>query len=233
MKDICYRSLGETWLAILREVYHYSQIVGGDTRELLHVSASFAQADFDSDPVLVRFASRENVEQMQKVFFTAEPNKFGHSYRDRIRGPGGRCDLSDVIELLEHEPLSKRAAIVLVGEGDGRVPCINAVHFLRRARGLVTTYFARGQDVFRKFYADGACVFEMASRVADAIGVPLDGVTGVISSAHVYLADWAALGDLLAEADAMPPALPESRVGEMNVLPILPRDLSSQQTCRE
>ena len=94
--------------------------------------ASFAQGDYDSDPVLVRFASRENVEQMRKVFFTTEPNGFGHSYRDRIRGPRGRCDLSDVIELLDREPLSKRAAIVLAGEGDGRVPCINAVHFLRR-----------------------------------------------------------------------------------------------------
>ena len=234
MKDICYRSLGETWLAILREVYHSSQTVGDDTRELLQVCASFAQGDYDSDPVLVRFASRENVEEMRKVFFTAEPNEFGHSYRDRIRGPRGRSDLSDVIELLQREPLSKRAAIVLVGEGDGRVPCINAVHFLRRARpagtrqseeealspgagspgarhgardGLVATYFARGQDVFRKFYADAVCIFEMARRVADAIGVPVDRVTGVISSAHVYLADLAAVGDVLARADAVPQVL--------------------------
>ncbi len=126
-----------------------------------------------------------------------------------------------MIELLHREPLSKRAVIALVGEGDGRVPCINAVHFLRRpcvhgarrpgvpgarhgARpGLVATYFARGQDVFRKFYADGVCIFEMARRVADAIGVPVDRVTGVISSAHVYRADLAAIGDVLAGADAM------------------------------
>ena len=208
MKEICYRSLGETWLAILREVYHSNQTVGDDTRELLHVCASFAQGDYDSDPVLVRFASRENVEQMRKVFFTTEPNGFGHSYRDRIRGPRGRCDLSDVIELLDREPLSKRAAIVLVGEGDGRVPCINAVHFLRRGQGLVATYFARGQDVFRKFYADAVCIFEMARRVADAIGVPVDRVTGVISSAHIYLADLAAVGDVLAGADAMPRGAP-------------------------
>jgi thymidylate synthase len=203
MKEIRYRSLGETWLALLREVYYSDEIVGDDTRESLHICATFAQADYDSDPVLVRFASRENVEQMWKVFFTTESNGFGHSYRDRIRGPRGRRDLSDVIELLEREPLSKRAAIVLVGEGDGRVPCINAIHFLRRGQGLVATYFARGQDVFRKFYADAVCIFEMARRVADALGVPVDGVTGVIASAHIYLADLAAVGDVLAGADAM------------------------------
>jgi hypothetical protein len=209
MKDFCYRSLGETWLALLREVYSSSQTVG-DTRELLHVCASFARCDYDSDPFLVRFASHENVEEMRKVFFTTEPNDFGHSYRDRIRGPRGRCDLSDVSELLVREPLSKRAAIVLVGEGDGRVPCINAVHFLRREEGLVATYFARGQDVFRKFYADAVCIFEMARRVADAIGVPVGRVVGVISSAHVNLADLAAVGDVLAAAGAMPGTFAEA-----------------------
>lgn len=204
MKDICYQSLGETWLGILREVYQSSQIVGDDTRELLQVCASFAEGDYDSDPVLVRFASRANVEQMRKVFFTTEPNEFGHSYRDRIRGPRGRCDLSDVIELLDREPLSKRAVIVLAGEGDGRVPCINAVHFLRREQGLVATYFARGQDIFRKFYADGVCIFEMARRVADSLGVPVNRVTGVIGTAHIYLADIAAIGDVLDVAGTLP-----------------------------
>jgi thymidylate synthase len=206
MKDICYWSLGETWLAILREVYHSGEAVGDDTRESLHVCASFARGDFDSDPLLVRFALRENVEQMRKVFFTSEVNGFGHSYQDRIRGPRGRCDLSDVIELLQCEPLSKRAAIVLVGEGDGRVPCINVVHFLRREQGLVATYFARGQDIFRKFYADAVCIFEMACRVADAVGVPIDRVTGVISSAHIYQADLPAIRNVLAAAEVMPPA---------------------------
>ena len=214
MKDIRYRSLGETWVAVLREVYHSSQCVGDDTRESLHVCASFEQADYDADPILLRFASRDHIEQMRKVFFTTERNEFGHSYRDRIRGPRGRSDLSDVIELLDREPLSKRAAIVLVGEGDGRVPCINVVHFLRREQALVTTYFARGQDIFRKFYADAVCIYEMARHVADAIGVPIDRVTGVISSAHVYVADLAAAGKVLAEADAILPALAANGAAE-------------------
>jgi hypothetical protein len=205
MKEICYRSLGETWVAVLREVFYSSECAGDDTREALQVCASFAEADYDSDPLLLRFASRDNIEQMRKVFFTTEPNRFGHSYRDRIRGPEGRCDLSDVIELLDREPLSKRAAIVLVGEGDGCVPCINVVHFLLRGEGLVATYFARGQDIFRKFYADAVCIFAMARRVADAIGVPIERVTGVISSAHIYLADLAAVDKVLAEADAISP----------------------------
>jgi thymidylate synthase len=74
------------------------------------------------------------------------------------------------------------------------------------------TYFARGQDVFRKFYADAVCIFDMARRVADALGIPVERVTGVISSAHVYLADLAAVGDVLAGADSMPRALTQGPV---------------------
>jgi thymidylate synthase len=206
MKDICCRSLGDTWLAVLREVYNSSHTVGDDSRELLHICASFTDADYDTDPVLVRFASRENIVQMRKVFFTTEANEFGHSYLNRIRGPQGRSDLSDVIDLLRREPLSKRAAIVLAGEGNGNVPCINVVHFLCREQGLVATYFARGQDIFRKFYADAVCIFDMACRVADAAGVPIDRVTGIISSAHIYLADLSEVGRMLAEAESMPSA---------------------------
>jgi thymidylate synthase len=44
----------------------------------------------------------------------------------------------------------------------------------------------------------------MARRVAHAIGVPVDQVTGVISSAHIYISDLAAIEDVLAEAERAP-----------------------------
>jgi thymidylate synthase len=138
---------------------------------------------------------------MRKVFFSTAPNQFGHSYADKIRGPQGRGDLSDVVELLAREPSSKRAAIALVGSGDGQVPCINAVHFLRREEGLFVSYFSRGQDVFRKFYADGVCLCEMGERVAGALGIPMVQVAGLISSAHIYLADLPEAQGMLAEME--------------------------------
>jgi thymidylate synthase len=204
MKEIQCATLGETWLAALREVYQTGRTVGQETREVLHLWVAFRQGDFQADPLLVRFASSRQVEEMRKVFFSSEPNLFGHSYSDCLRGPLGRADLGDVIELLGKDPASKRALVALVGHGDGRVPCINAIHFLRRADGLTATYFARGQDIFRKFYADGACLFELAGRVACKLAVPLAGVFGLIGSAHLYLADLAEIRGVLAEADGLP-----------------------------
>jgi thymidylate synthase len=229
MLEVRYPNLGETWLAILREVYRSGRTVGDETRELLLVCAEFEKGDFDGDPLLARFASRQHVEQMRKVFFSSEPNAFGHSYADRLYGPQGRNDLSDVIDLLTRQPWSKRAVVSLVGAGDGRVPCINAIQFLRRegtsvafgsakerdfrgAKGdnaavvdspvLKVVYFARGQDIFRKFYADGVCIYEMAQRVAAGLGIPLAGVSGVIGSAHVYLDDLPEIQELLGAAEA-------------------------------
>jgi len=201
MQEIRYPSLGATWLAALREVYRSGQTVSDETREVLRLCVAFENGNFQADPLLLRFASRRHVEEMRKVFFSREPNLFGHNYSDRLHGPQGRDDLSDVIELLRREPATKRAVVTLVGSGYGRVPCINVLHFLLRNDGLITAYFARGQDIFRKFYADGVCLFELAERVAADLHVPLRLVSGVISSAHIYLEDLAEIRRVLAEAD--------------------------------
>jgi hypothetical protein len=204
MSEIRTTDLGQTWLALLRAVCRDGQGVGGETRELCNVCVAFERAG-SGDGRLARFVAGQPVEEMRKVFFAAGPNQFAHSYADKLRGPAGRNDLSDVIELLSREPLSKRAAVMLVGSGDGKVPCINVIHFLRRGDGLLVHYFARGQDVFRKFYADGTCVYEMGQRVAGALGVGVTQVAGMISSAHVYLADVPEIQAMLAEVDALPP----------------------------
>lgn len=201
MKEIWCSSLGETWLAVLREVVRAGQAVGDETRELLNVCAAFERGIFPGDPLLDRFASPQFVGEMRKVFFTSEANQFGHSYRDKLRGPQGRNDLSDIIGLLRHDPWSKRAVVALTGSGDGKVPCINTIHFLRREEGLTTNYFARGQDIFRKYYADGVCIFDMAARVASALGVPLLRISGLISSAHIYQKDLSEIHALLADAE--------------------------------
>jgi thymidylate synthase len=203
MKEIRYPTLGETWLAALQEVACAGEIVGGETRELVHLAVTFETGEFEADRLLLRFGSAEHVEQMRKVFFSDEPNLFRHSYRDRFRGPAGRSDLSDVVELLRRTPWSKRAVVALTMPGDGTVPCINAMQFLRRQEGLAATYFSRGQDMFRKFYADGVCLYEIARHVAASLEIPLLSVTGFIASAHVYLTDAAEIRDLLVRVESL------------------------------
>lgn len=196
-------TLGEAWLQLVEQTLASGTRMAEEGRELLGVKVSFP-APGDVDPVLARFGDGRMIEQMEKVFFQEGPNSLGHSYAHLMRGPGNRHDLEDVVALLRAEPATKRAVVTLCGPGTGAVPCLNVIQFLVRDGTLRTFYFARGQDVFRKFYADALCVGKMACKVAAALGIPTGDVTGFIGSCHVYDRDSNAIHDLLQRAKAQP-----------------------------
>jgi thymidylate synthase len=137
------------------------------------------------------------VGEMKKVFFSDASNSLGHSYAKLICGPDGRHDLQDVISLLRQEPQTKRALITFSNRPGGKVPCVNAVQFLVRERAVRLMYFARGQDAFRKFYADALCLCTMADTVAAALQLVPGAVTGFIGSSNIYHSDMPAIQDLL------------------------------------
>ncbi|HEX3988557.1 MAG TPA: thymidylate synthase, partial [Verrucomicrobiae bacterium] len=131
------------------------------------------------------------------VFFADQSNSLGHSYAKLMRGPGARNDFQDVISLLKTERDSKRAVVTFCGEGNGKVPCINVVQFLVRDGVVRTIYFARGQDAYKKFYADALCIAMMARKVAEGLGLAAETVSGFIGSSHIYHTDRPAIDDFL------------------------------------
>jgi thymidylate synthase len=173
--------------------------MGGEGLEVLGANVSF-DVSSQPDTILERFGDRAMIAEMQKVFFSNEPNSLGHSYASVIRGPGGRNDLQDVISMLQKEPATKKALVNFLAQPGGKVPCISAVQFLARNGAVQVMYFARGQDVFRKFYADGLCLIRMAESVAQALGLPGGAVHGFVGSAHAYHHDMASIKDVLSAA---------------------------------
>ena len=67
-------------------------------------------------------------------------------------------------------------------------------------------YFARGQDAFKKFYADALCLAAMGEKVSQALGVSLGTVQGFIGSSHVYHQDLPQIQQTLAAAAQSNPA---------------------------
>jgi thymidylate synthase len=165
--------------------------------ELLGVQVAFP-ALVERDVLIHHLGDRRMIAGMNDVFFGNGASPLGHSYANLMRGPDGRADLVDVISLLRAEPNSKRAVVTLCGPGGGKVPCVNVVQFLVRQGELQTIYFARGQDAFKKFYADALCLAKMARHVSDGLGLPAGAVSGFIGSSHVYQADQPAIDDFLA-----------------------------------
>jgi hypothetical protein len=194
-----FESLGRAWLGLVEQTVRAGRPMGTEGLELLGVSVSFP-ASGDGDAVLEQYGDRRMMAEMRKVFFEEGSNALGHTYAAGMRGPGGRNDLQDVVALLSAEPASKRAVVTFCGQGDGQVPCVNVVQFLVREGAVQGMYFARGQDVFRKFYADALCLARMAQVVAAGLGLPAGRMTGFIGSGHVYHQDLPAIRELLAKA---------------------------------
>jgi thymidylate synthase len=194
--DQRYGSLGEAWINLVQMTVQNGSPLNGECLELLEAKVSFP-AMTDGDELIRQFGDGRMMAAMENVFFEDGANALGHSYAKLMRGPGGRHDLEDIISLLRAEPASKRAVLTLCGLGDGKVPCINTIQFLVRDSALRTIYFARGQDAFKKFYADALCLAKMACRVADALGLPADAVSGFIGSSHVYYEDRLAIDNFL------------------------------------
>ena len=193
-----FSSLGEAWLWLLRAIVREGSPMQEEGLELLCNNVTFP-AVADRDPILEQFGDAAMVGEMKTVFFGAKVGRLGHSYARLMRGPEGRNDLEDIIALLRAEPWSKRAVLTLCGLEAGKVPCINAVQFLARG-SLNTIYFARGQDAFRKFYADALCIGDMARRVAAGVGLPTGTTTAFIGSCHCYHADRPAIDRVLRQA---------------------------------
>jgi thymidylate synthase len=198
MNQIKAGSLGETWLKLVDLTLKAGSPLANEGREVLGVEVLFPAAS-QPDPVLAQFGDREMMAQMEKVFFEDGTNALGHSYAKLMRGPDGRNDLTDVIALLKAEPFSKRAVVTLCGNGHGKVPCINTIQFLVREGSVQAIYFARGQDAFRKFYADALCVLRMTQTVAQRLSLPTSTVRGFIGSSHIYDADKAGIDKFLSE----------------------------------
>lgn len=195
-------SLGLAWVNLVRMTVQSGVRLGNEGYEVLGVEVAFPAAP-ELDPVLAQFGDASMMADMQRVFFGHGSDALGHSYADLMQGPGGGRDLQDVISLLRQEPWSKRALVTLAGVPNGKVPCINAILFLVRNGALQTTYFARGQDAFGKFYADGLCLAQMARTVALGLNLPAGTVTGFIASSHVYDRDLPAIRSLLAQTQSL------------------------------
>jgi len=195
-------SLGQTWINLVELTVRTGTPLGDEGCEVLGVTVSFAAAG-ESDPILERFGDAHLIAEMAKVFFSDQPNALGHSYAHLARGPGGRHDFEDVISLLREQPASKRAVVTLCGEADFKVPCINAVQFLIRGGAVQAMYFARGQDAFKKFYADGLCLRRMVQLVAQGLELPTGYITGFIGSSHVYHQDMRAIEQVLVATEAL------------------------------
>jgi len=193
-------AVGQIWIDAQRHILKYGKIVNSEIIETLNYSFS-VKAEKKDDSILQKWAKLENIKEMRKVFHTSLPNKFGHNYHKKMIGPITGDPIDSITKILSKDSTTKRAVITMIGSSKGDVPCLNVIQFLIREENLYVNYFARGQDIFNKFYADVICVLDIAEEVKNRLNKTEIYVSGTIGSAHIYLENIADSESLIKEAD--------------------------------
>ncbi len=182
------KTLKEAWIHAMRSIINSSeaQIVEN------YIELRNYQISFSYDNVYeLKDDSRiiEDYLEMHKVFFSNESNIFGHSYADTIMVATGNTSdpIEAIAKLLLDNNTTRKAVMYFTPYGEDKIPCINIVQFLLRNNVLHISYFARGQDVFRKFPCDAMCIAEFGEKVARCNNYALGTITANITSAHIYL----------------------------------------------
>ncbi|MCG3759058.1 hypothetical protein FJD32_017245 [Shewanella sp. LC6] len=189
MYSIKESTIGKAWISLVKLVQDEGTPLANEGMEITNVVVQFEHDTNQIDSILEEFADQKMIENMGFVFFGRGEDRLGHSYKDLIMGPLGENDFSDVIALLKEKNVCKRATITFKPKGTGKVPCLNVVNFIVRNDQVQVSYFARGQDAYKKFFADAVAVAEMQGLVAKELCLPVGTITGFIASAHNYFED--------------------------------------------
>jgi len=187
--DIISDTIGNAWKELVFKTLKKGNKLADEGLEILDVRIIFKADTLMYDQVLNTYADKEMILNMKKVFFTEEENSLGHSYFNKICSPFNNDYRLDIVKVLSEKKESKRATLTLNSSGNGKVPCINVINFLIRDNKLYVYYFSRGQDAYKKFYADAIVISIMQSEIAKELSVDIGIITGYITSAHIYNSD--------------------------------------------
>ena len=187
--EIKEETIGQAWKELVILTKNNGVQLADEGLEILDVNIKFKH-DFNSeDIILKKYADKKMIENMQKVFFSNEENDLGHNYFENMCSPYRNDYTIDIVRVLEEKRNSKRATVTLSSSGSGKVPCINVINFLIRDEKLNIYYFSRGQDAYKKFYADALVIATMQSNISKKLSVDIGEITGYITSSHIYNTD--------------------------------------------
>lgn len=181
-------TLKQSYISLLKKILQENNLVE-NYLENMGESITF---DFDKIDELKRDKRiADDLPEMKKVFFTNEPNKFGHNYGSAVLTPiSGECDIIKAItQKIQGNLETRNAVLTFIPYGDNKIPCISTIQFLVRNNTLNIFYTARSQDIYKKFPLDALCIADMGLAVAKNLNLNLGYVKANIISAHIYQCD--------------------------------------------
>lgn len=118
--------------------------------------------------------------------------KFAYTYAERLQS-----QLDNVVQLLKHNPTSRRALLTIWDHGKDlhldstEVPCTVVSQYSVRNHRLEGLYFTRSNDALRFLVADFWLYWQLQKWLAERCGCPVGSLSHIIGSFHIYNNDLA------------------------------------------
>lgn len=214
------KTVGETWLKMLREIYDYGEItkmkVTDSTRIRLCVNLMAVVEDEDPEHPKMepyfRFDESYLKSYYDEICSPHIPEGTIYTYGSRLRGwdvkDGTKIDqIQDIIEYLK--PDLKRASAVaqtwIVEDEltrrylnkDKNSPCIILVQAYAPEGKLHLTVYIRSNDMFRAWPLNAFGLRKLQKIIADGLGLEMGKLTTFSCSAHIYEDNWKDTKDIL------------------------------------
>lgn len=216
MKNISGKTLGDTWLNLIKEVINNGEIIPDEKRDRLAIQCVRIKSATQNlpDKIIAKYGNKDNIKQLLDMTFgSKEMHDFDvvPSFSDGAKSYYARLAESDFInyavERLVKIPESKKAIMVFPewedykkvrqNHFDDYLPCIVSVQFrmIENKDGswiMNTIFFARSADAFQKFNANMVAMAMLtkmiAKKVEKGLGrkVCIGFLDGFCTDFHIY-----------------------------------------------
>ncbi|SFK95450.1 thymidylate synthase [Streptosporangium canum] len=196
-----FASCGETWIWLMRHVRTNGRAAEDDRGPIIEAQAvlfEIAGLSWD-DPILESYGDSGKIPLYAGKFSEcAVIPPFKYSYGGRLRRLLGVDQLRWVVDVLRAKPYTKSGWISLTvpGESPDAVPCLTSLAFRLRDGRLAMTAAFRSQNVFTS-YLNYVPLRSIQKEVADDLGVGCGSMRVFVDVPHIYVADAAAVGEIL------------------------------------
>ena len=214
------KTVGETWLKLLHEIYSYGAITKMKTkdstkvRECINLVSVVEEEDADNPKMEEYFRFDENYlkEYYDEICTDKIPEGTLYTYGSRFRAwdakTGEKIDqIADMIEYLKQDTYRKSAiAITWIVEDeltrrylnkDKNSPCIDLVQPNVQDGVLHFTVYIRSNDMFRAWPINAFGLRKLQKIIAQGLGVGVGTLTTISCSAHIYQDNWEDTKELL------------------------------------
>lgn len=184
-------ALEKVWLKALRAVMSSGQMIQDEKPflEIQNLQIAYDNA-FEIDvPHYTRVFGTKFSEYIHRIYSPNGDPTTGRDYHKLIHEHAGIDQVSETVQKLKEDPLTRSATIVLADAKAKKQPCVTEINFSIRHNLLHMTVVFKSSDLAKKFIPDMIELSHIHEQISRALEIARGDVVTHLLSAQVYKTD--------------------------------------------